>query len=51
VDLAPGETRTVGLGPLRPLDNQATTLTASIDVVAGETNVTDNSKVLSIEMM
>ncbi|HEX3425194.1 MAG TPA: hypothetical protein VHT30_03625 [Acidimicrobiales bacterium] len=51
VDLAPGETRTVGLGPLRPLDNQATTLTASIQVVAGETDVTDNSKVLNIEMM
>lgn len=51
VDLAPGETRTVGLGPLRPVDNQATTLTARIDVVSGETDVTDNSKVLNIEMM
>jgi hypothetical protein len=50
VDLAPGQTRTVNLGGLRILAGQATTLTVKIDTAPGETNVADNSKVITVQM-
>jgi hypothetical protein len=50
VDLAPGQTRTVDLGGLHLLADQVTTLTARIDTVPGETDITDNSKVITMEM-
>ena len=50
VDLAPGQTRTVSLGGLRMIAGQPTTLTAKIDTAPGETNVADNSKVITLQM-
>jgi hypothetical protein len=50
VDLAPGQTQTVSLGGLRMVAGQPTTLTAKIDTAPGETNVADNSKVITLEM-
>jgi len=50
VDLTPGQTRTVSLGGLRVMPDQATTLTVEIATVPGETDITDNSKVITIEM-
>jgi hypothetical protein len=50
VNLTPGQTRTVDLGGLRMVVNQPTTLTASIEVVPGESDIADNSKVVTIEM-
>jgi hypothetical protein len=50
VDLTPGQTRTVSLGTLRVVAGQATTLTVRIDTVAGEANVADNTKVITLQM-
>jgi hypothetical protein len=50
VDLAPGQTRTVNLGGLRVLAGQATTLTVRIDTAPGETNIADNTKVITLQM-
>jgi hypothetical protein len=50
VDLSPGQTRTVSLGGLRVLAGQPTTLTARIDPAPGETDLADNSKVVTIQM-
>ncbi|MDQ1364058.1 MAG: hypothetical protein QOF20_3396 [Acidimicrobiaceae bacterium] len=50
VDLTPGQTRTVTLGGLRVLAGQPTTLTARIDAAPGETDLADNSKVVTLQM-
>ncbi|MDQ1392173.1 MAG: hypothetical protein QOF30_1150 [Acidimicrobiaceae bacterium] len=50
VDLSPGQTRTVSLGGLRVLAGQPTTLTARIDAAPGETDLADNSKVVTVQM-
>jgi hypothetical protein len=50
VDLVPGQTRTVSLGGLRVAAGQVTTLTVKIDSAPGETNISDNSKVISFQM-
>jgi hypothetical protein len=50
VDLTPGQTRTVDLGGLRLVTGQTTTLTARIDPAPGQTDVTDTSKVITLEM-
>jgi len=50
VDLSPGLTRTVTLGGLRVQPSGPTTLTVRIDPAPGETNLADNTKVLTIQM-
>jgi hypothetical protein len=50
VDLVPGQTKTVSLGGLRVVAGQPTTLTVKIDSPAGETNIADDSKVITLEM-
>jgi hypothetical protein len=50
VDLLPGQTRTVSLGGLRMVSGQPTTLTARIDTAPGETNIADNSKIITLQM-
>lgn len=50
VTLAPGQRQTVDLGGLRAQVGQATTLTIKIDTVAGETNVADNTKAITLLM-
>ncbi len=50
VDLAPGQTRTVTLGGLRVVAGQPTTLTARIDTAAGETDIADNAKIITLRM-
>jgi hypothetical protein len=50
VDLTPGQTKTVSLGTLRVVPNQPTTLTVKIDTVPGETNVSNNSKTITLMM-
>jgi hypothetical protein len=50
VDLAPGQRRTVVLGTLRPVLNTPFSLTVRIEPAGGETNVSDNEKVLTFVM-
>lgn len=58
VGLNPGESRTVGLGPLRMIPGQATTLTATVTTsvattattVAGPSAGSNNSQVITLEM-
>jgi hypothetical protein len=50
VDFGPGQRRTVKLGGLRPQAGVPTTLTVKIDTAPGETNVADNSKVITFVM-
>lgn len=50
VDLTPGQTRTVSLGGLRVAAGQATVLTVRIDPLLSETNVADNTKVITLQM-
>ena len=50
VDLVPGQSKTVSLGGLRLLTGQATTLTTQIDPAPGQTDTTDTSKVITLEM-
>jgi hypothetical protein len=50
VNLTPGQTRTVSLGGLRLVAGQPTTLTARIDPAHGQTDATDNSQVVTLQM-
>jgi hypothetical protein len=50
ITLAPGQRQTVDLGGLRAQVGQATTLTIKIDTVAGEANVADNTKAITLLM-
>ncbi len=50
VDLSPGLTRTVTLGGLRVQPSVPTTLTVRIDPTPGETNLADNTKVITLQM-
>lgn len=58
IGLSPGESKTVGLGPLRMIPGQATTLTATVTpsvsttatTVGGQSAIPDNSQVITLEM-
>ena len=50
VNLTPGQSVTVDLGGLRVLAGQATTLTASIQMPTGDTDVAGASKIITFEM-